>query len=204
MVKKTWLVFLFRALPLMIPPLLTRALGLHPPILNWKHILIYPALIHRDPKQLASIPSARTELLARGIHRLPLALQLELSRAALLRLVQLPGAVDGPVPQVAGSRETEGSGGERVPEEVADQRCGTIVSSGIASIPVPISDPVDVSGAKWSWFPPGGGGGKRNSRDKEYLLILLSPRGAFLLRFSSALVVEKGRASMAAVADAVG
>lgn len=131
MVKKTWLVFLFRALPLMIPPLLTRALGLHPPILNWKHILIYPALIHRDPKQLASIPSARTELLARGIHRLPLALQLELSRAALLRLVQLPGAVDGPVPQVAGSRETEGSGGERVPEEVADQRDSFIAARGI-------------------------------------------------------------------------
>ena len=187
----------------MIPPLLTRALGLHPPILNWKHILIYPALIHRDPKQLASIPSARTELLARGIHRLPLALQLELSRAALLRLVQLPGAVDGPVPQVAGSRETEGSGGERVPEEVADQRCGTIVSSGIASIPVPISGSCRCLRSEVVVVPPGGGG-KRNSRDKEYLLILLSPRGAFLLRFSSALVVEKGRASMAAVADAVG
>lgn len=190
----------------MIPPLLTRALGLHPPILNWKHILIYPALIHRDPKQLASIPSARTELLARGIHRLPLALQLKLSRAALLRLVQLPGAVDGPVPQVAGSRETEGSGGERVPEEVADQRCGTIFSSGIASIPVPISGSCRCLRSEVVVVPPGGGGGgsKRNSRDKEYLLILLSPRGAFLLRFSSALVVEKGRASMAAVADAVG
>lgn len=143
----------------MIPPLLTRALGLHPPILNWKHILIYPALIHRDPKQLASIPSARTELLARGIHRLPLALQLELSRAALLRLVQLPGAVDGPVPQVAGSRETEGSGGERVPEEVADQRCGTIVSSGIASIPVPISGSCRCLRSEVVVVPPGGGGG---------------------------------------------
>jgi hypothetical protein len=35
-------------------------------------------------------------------------------------LVQLPGAVDSPVPEIAGSREAEGSGGERVPEEVAD------------------------------------------------------------------------------------
>lgn len=104
----------------MIPPLLTRELGLHPPILDRKHIPIHPALIHRDPEQLAPVPGARTQLLARGVHRLPLALQLELSRAALLRLVQLPGAVDGPVPEVAGSREAEGTGGQGVPEEVAD------------------------------------------------------------------------------------
>jgi hypothetical protein len=44
-------------------------------------------------------------------------------------LVQLPGAVDGPVPEVAGSREAEGSGGEWVPEKVADQRCETLVTA---------------------------------------------------------------------------
>jgi hypothetical protein len=46
-------------------------------------------------------------------------------------LVQLPGAVDGPVPEVAGSREAEGSGGEWVPEKVADQRNSFIATGSI-------------------------------------------------------------------------
>jgi hypothetical protein len=35
-------------------------------------------------------------------------------------LVELPGTVDGPVSQVAGSGEAEGARGKGVPEEVAD------------------------------------------------------------------------------------
>jgi hypothetical protein len=104
----------------MIPPLLTRPLSLHPPILNRKHIPIHPALIHRNPEQLAPVPGARPQLLARGVHRLPLPLQLELASAPLLPLVELPGTVDGPVSQVAGSGEAEGARGKGVPEEVAD------------------------------------------------------------------------------------
>jgi hypothetical protein len=41
--------------------------------------------------------------------------------AALLGLEQLPCAVDGPVTEVTVSGEAEGTGGERVVEEVADQ-----------------------------------------------------------------------------------
>jgi hypothetical protein len=40
---------------------------------------------------------------------------------ALLSLEQLPSAVDGPVAEVAVSREAERAGSERVVEEVADK-----------------------------------------------------------------------------------
>jgi hypothetical protein len=74
-----------------------------------------------------------------------------------------------------------------------------LVSNGIASIPIHF------------WFrspsvPIGRGvvrGSGGNAREIKNLLILLSPRGAFLLRFSRALVVEKGRVPTTA-ADAAG
>ena len=104
----------------MIPPLLTRRLRLQPSILDRKQIPKHARLDHALAEQTAAIARARAELFARGPHRLVLALQLELVCAALLALEELPGAVDRPVPEVAGSGEAEGAGGERVPEEVAD------------------------------------------------------------------------------------
>lgn len=49
-----------------------------------------------------------------------LALEFEVVRTALLGSVELPGAVDGPVAEVAVSGEAERAWGEGVPEEVAD------------------------------------------------------------------------------------
>ncbi len=49
------------------------------------------------------------------------ALELEFACTALLGLEQLPGAVDGPVAEVAVSREAERTGSERVVEEIADK-----------------------------------------------------------------------------------
>lgn len=110
-------------LPLMIPPILARPLGLHPPVLDGEQILEHALLDHRLAEQLAAVADARAQLLARVPHRLPHALQLELARTAPLRLVQLPRAVDCPVPEVAGAREAEGPRGLGVPEEVADEGC---------------------------------------------------------------------------------
>lgn len=106
----------------MIPPVLGRILRLQAPILDRKQIAEHARLDHRLAEQPAAVAGARAELLTRRLHRLPLALQLELLRAALLRLVQLPRAVDGPVAEVAGSREAQRARRERVPEEVADER----------------------------------------------------------------------------------
>lgn len=104
----------------MIPPLRTRPLGLHPPILDRHQVRKHPLLVHALPEQLPAVADARPELLARGPHRLPHPLQLELPLAPALGLVELPGAVDRPVPEVAGAGEAEGARGEGVPQEVAD------------------------------------------------------------------------------------
>lgn len=47
---------------------------------------------------------------------------------ALLRLVDLPGAVDGPVAEVTSSGEAKGARGSGVPEEVADEGWGLFMS----------------------------------------------------------------------------
>lgn len=104
----------------MIPPILTRPLRLHPSILNGKHIRKHTPLIHRHAEQLSAIPGAGPQLLARRPHGLPLSLELELALLTELGLVEVPGAVDRPVAEVAGSREAERTRREGVPEEVAD------------------------------------------------------------------------------------
>jgi len=104
----------------MIPPLPTRRISLQPPILNGEHIRKNTLLVHRLPEQLPAIVSARTQLFARAVHGMFLALELKVVRAALLGLVELPGTVDGPVAEVAIAGEAERARGERVPEEVAD------------------------------------------------------------------------------------
>lgn len=104
----------------MVPPFGRGVVGLHTPVLDGEHIAENTLLVHRNTEQLAAISGSSAELLARSVHALVLALQLELLVAALLRLQQLPGAVDGPVAEVAVTGEAEGTGGERVMEEVAD------------------------------------------------------------------------------------
>lgn len=104
----------------MIPPLKTRPLSLQPPILNREQIRKNPLLLHRNPKHLAPVPGARSQLFTRRPHRLPLSLQLDILRLSSLRLVPVPGAVDRPVAEVACARETERTRRFGVVEEVAD------------------------------------------------------------------------------------
>lgn len=110
----------------MIPALLRRRLRLQPPILNREHIAEDAALVHRLAEEPAAVAGARAQLLARGVHRVPLALEFQRLRPALLVLEELPGAVDRPVAEVAGSGEAEGARGERVVEEVADEGCSLL------------------------------------------------------------------------------
>ena len=95
----------------MIPPLLTRPISLQPSILNREHIRKHALLVHRHPEQFPAIAGSRAQLLTGRVHRLLLALQVEEVFAALLCLVELPGAVDGPVAQETGAGEAEGAGG---------------------------------------------------------------------------------------------
>lgn len=106
----------------MIPPVLGRVLGLHPRILNGEQIRENASLIHADPEELrAALAASRAQLLACRRHGLVLTLQLEFLLSTQLRLIEIPGTVDGPMAQVARSRELEGSGGARVVEEVSNQ-----------------------------------------------------------------------------------
>lgn len=118
-------------LPLMIPPIPTRPIRLQPPILNREHIHKHALLIHRLAEQFPAVPGARAQLLARAMHRLLLPLQVGEQFAALVRLVQLPGAVDCPVAEVASAREAERARGPGVPEEIADKGCSTVYILGI-------------------------------------------------------------------------
>lgn len=76
--------------------------------------------MHRLSKQLPPISSTNPQLLTRGIHRLPLSLQLVFVRPASSRLVQVPRPVDRPVAEVAVAREPEWTRRFGVVEEVAD------------------------------------------------------------------------------------
>lgn len=105
----------------MIPPLGRRVVGLHAAVLDREHISENALLNHRLAEQSAPITGTSPQLLTSRLHALVLALQLEFLCTALLGLEQLPSAVDGPVAEVAVSREAERTGSERVVEEVADE-----------------------------------------------------------------------------------
>lgn len=105
----------------MIPPLTGRVLGLHAAVLDREHVIEDTLLDHRLAEQSAAISGTNTQLLTRRLHGLVLALEFEFVGAALLGLEQLPGAVDGPVAEVAVAGETERTGGQRVIEKVADE-----------------------------------------------------------------------------------
>lgn len=108
--------------PPLIPPLPPRPLRLHPRILH-RHPplppLLHPLplslphhpapntlLHHRLPKQaVPHRPAMHPQLLARRAHAVVLAFELELGAAPELGLVQLPGAVDGPVAEGAEAGE---------------------------------------------------------------------------------------------------
>jgi hypothetical protein len=104
----------------MIPPLPPRTISLQPRILNRKQIRKHAPLIHGHPKQLcASFSTAGSQLFACSGHGLLLSVEFILLLSAEIGLIQLPGAMDCPVAQVAVAREAEGSGCERVVEEVS-------------------------------------------------------------------------------------
>lgn len=105
----------------MVPSLGGRIVRLQASILNGKQIFENSLLVHGLAEQLAAIAGAGTQLLTCRLHGLVLALELEFLLTALLRLEQLPGAVDGPVAEVAVTGEAEGTGGERMVKEVADE-----------------------------------------------------------------------------------
>lgn len=105
----------------MVPPISRGRLSLHTRVLNREHISEDTLLVHRNAEELATITSTGAKLLTRIMHALVLAHHLKLLLAALLGLEQLPGAVDGPVAQVAVTGEAEGTRGERVVKEVADE-----------------------------------------------------------------------------------
>lgn len=105
----------------MIPPLSRGIISLHTAILNGKQIRENALLDHRLAEESTTVPSTGPQLLTSGLHTLVLALELEFACTALLGLEQLPGAVDGPVAEVAVSREAERTGSERVVEEIADK-----------------------------------------------------------------------------------
>jgi len=105
----------------MIPPLGGRVFGLHAAILNREHVGEDTLLDHRLAEQSATISGTRAQLLTRRLHGLVLALEFEFVGAALLGLEQLPGAVNGPVAEVAVTRESERTRGQGVVEEVANE-----------------------------------------------------------------------------------
>jgi hypothetical protein len=111
----------------MVPPISGRRISLHTSILNREHISKDTLLVHGFPEQLAPIPSPSSQLLTSIMHTLILTHHLELVLAALLRLEQLPGAVDGPVAEVAITGEAEGTRGKGVVEEVADESCREVL-----------------------------------------------------------------------------
>lgn len=113
-------------LPVRLPARPARPLARRPRILDRDAVpvLLPPEdalLLHREPEEPAAVAGAGAELLAGLAHRVPHPLELELAGGAPVRLVQLPGAVDRPVAQMARPAEAERSWGEGVVEEVSDQ-----------------------------------------------------------------------------------
>lgn len=109
----------------MLPPLPTRPLRQPPRILDRHPLPVLPAsedplLLLPDPEQPAPVAGTRPQFLVRLAHGVPHALELQGACRALFGAVELPRAVDGPVPEVAGPAEAEGARGEWVVEEVAD------------------------------------------------------------------------------------
>jgi hypothetical protein len=104
----------------MIPPLPPGTISLQPRILNRKQIRKHTPLIHGYPEKFcASFAAAGSQLFASSGHGLLLPVEFGLLLSAETGLVELPGAVDGPVAQVAVAREAEGPGREGVVEEVS-------------------------------------------------------------------------------------
>jgi hypothetical protein len=116
--------FLPWLLPVIVPPISRRGLGLHASILDREHIGEYTLLVHRHTEQLASIASTSAKFLTCVLHALVLAHHLGFLLAALLGPEQLPGAVDGPVTEVTVTGEAERARGERVVKEVANESYG--------------------------------------------------------------------------------
>jgi len=126
----------------MIPTIPRRRICLSPRVLYRQPSLsallriqatVVPLLNHRLPIESASIPTPHPQLLARISHTEVLALEFQVRRSPQLMLVELPRAVDGPVAQGSQSRETQRAWGERVLQEVPDQR-NSLVNLGLVLI----------------------------------------------------------------------
>jgi hypothetical protein len=108
----------------MIPPVPRGAIGLHPSVLNGDPIpdailqhgnpkqtstLLLLISLQRRFSQLLSLSSSEavvvdvSEVFASPVHARPLALKASSLLGALVRLVEAPGAVDGPVAEVPSS-----------------------------------------------------------------------------------------------------
>lgn len=97
----------------MIPRHPRRRLRLRPGILDRNAIQgVHSRLIQRGAVQIPFLPRARSgrdpQLLHRPLDALPLAVQVGLALLALLAAEEQPGAVDGPVPQVAVAAHAQG------------------------------------------------------------------------------------------------
>lgn len=116
----------------MVPALLARIVRLRPRVLD-RHALPHIVLHHRRTVQAArrlggltayhAILVEQAQSLAGAAHAVVLALEVELLRVARLGLVQLPGAMDGPVTEGAEAGEAQWAGGLGVLEVVADLGC---------------------------------------------------------------------------------
>ena len=109
------------ALPVVIPALAGRVLGLHAAVFDREHVGEDTLFDHRLAEQSATIAGTDAQLLTGRLHGLVLALELEFVGVALLGLEQLPSAVDGPVAEVTVAGEAERTGSQRMVEEVADE-----------------------------------------------------------------------------------
>lgn len=140
----------------MIPPIPTREIRLHLSILDG-HAPPDSPLQHGTPIQPAHLPALDTQprgigalaarllfrnavavlveepqVLARSAHAHVLALEIALLGPAALAQEEQPGAVDGPVAEVAVAAEVQGAGGQRVGEVVADVCCEETLVKRIA------------------------------------------------------------------------
>lgn len=97
----------------MIPYLLARIIRLETRILNWDGLRTPDALLlHGNPIQVALVAAARADGLAQLLagleHAIVHALALSVESIVLLPAEELPGAVDGPVTEMAEASHSQG------------------------------------------------------------------------------------------------
>lgn len=186
----------------MVPALLTGRLSLQPSILNGEQIPKHTAFVHRLPEQLASISGSSPELLTRRVHRLPLALELQLLGATLLRLEQLPGTMDGPMTEITSPGETKGTRRLGMMKEITDQSYNDLVR--LFLLLVLCGDPIITRQHNKSQITNHFNTQLKRTMIGVYILTRRSPRGPPPFLLSKALVVENDLAAGAWTAEVTG